>query len=201
MTFISVSLHIYDYVNDTQLSVTRTLPVLICNKGILSSAYRGQHYDVLETVEQSDILLLCHPFKQCNVWPHFSTQKCSEWRNRYVPKRPGQVEIRADLIRYTYGQLHMHTEGSAVRTRTPIHWNLTGHSMTVPPLVLSPSSILPQLVSLCFHSSKEIFGALLKNVKISFFKPFKIAYFWKCVTWYYLSWGVSVYRIYRETWM
>jgi hypothetical protein len=69
----------------------------------------------------------------------------------------------------------MHTEGSAFEIRTPIHWNLTGHSMTVPQLVLSPSSILPPLFSLCFHSSKEKFGALLKSVMISFFKLFKIA--------------------------
>jgi hypothetical protein len=36
--YLSSSTYIYDYANETQLSVTRTMPVLLCIKGILSSA-------------------------------------------------------------------------------------------------------------------------------------------------------------------
>ena len=90
------------------------------------------------------------------------------------------VQSKSNFAQVGYGILmvnYTRTEGSAVETRTPAHWNLTGHSTTAPPLVLSPSNILPStLLSLCFQSSKEKFGALLKSVIISFFKPFKIAY-------------------------
>jgi len=47
--------HICDYAKETQLSDTRTLPVLLRNKGFLSSVYRRQHYDVFETEEQANI--------------------------------------------------------------------------------------------------------------------------------------------------
>jgi hypothetical protein len=46
--------------------------------------------------------------------------------------------------------------------------NLIGHSMTVPPPVLSPATF----VSLRFHSLKEKFGSHLKNVIVSIFHPF-----------------------------
>ena len=54
----------------------------------------------------------------------------------------------------------MYIQGSPVGIQTPSHWNLIGRSMTAPPPVLSPSSILlPPFVSLCSHSRNKKFGA------------------------------------------
>jgi hypothetical protein len=41
------------------------------------------------------------------------------------------------------GQIYMYTKGSLVETPAPTNWNLIDRSMTAPPPVLSPSSILP----------------------------------------------------------
>jgi len=44
---------------------------------------------------------------------------------------------------YIYMQTHthtiIHTQGGPVEIQTPTHWNLTGHSMAVPPPVVSPT--------------------------------------------------------------
>jgi hypothetical protein len=52
----------------------------------------------------------------------------------------------------------MYLHASPVGIQTPTRWNLIGHGMTVPPLVLSPSSILPVPSFLCafIHARKEI---------------------------------------------
>jgi hypothetical protein len=41
-----------------------------------------------------------------------------------------------------HDEMCMYTQGSPVAIQIPTHWNQTGHSTTVPPPVLSPSSIL-----------------------------------------------------------
>jgi len=51
--------------------------------------------------------------------------------------------------------LCVYVEGNPVEIRTTRRWNLTGHSMTTPPSVLSPSSILPGPSSLCASFSQE----------------------------------------------
>ena len=53
--------------------------------------------------------------------------------------------------------------------RTPTPWNLIGLTMTAPPPVLSPSSILPSPSSHnVFHSHNEKFGASLKILLFHF---------------------------------
>jgi len=51
--YLFIPRHIYNYANETQLAVTRRLPVLLRNKGTLSSAYRGQHYDVCYVLDRA----------------------------------------------------------------------------------------------------------------------------------------------------
>ena len=45
------------------------------------------------------------------------------------------------------GQLYVYTQGSPADIQTPAHWNLIGRSMNAPPPVLSPTSILPPVLS------------------------------------------------------
>jgi hypothetical protein len=49
-------------------------------------------------------------------------------------------------IEYAYSQIHMYTQGSPAEIQTSAH-NLIGHSMTTPPPVFLPSSILPVALS------------------------------------------------------
>ena len=68
----------------------------------------------------------------------------------------------------------------ATNVKTPTHWKLVGRSMTVPPPVLSPSSILRSLSSHCtFIPIGEKFGARLKLL-LHFVKVFEIAYLKLC---------------------
>jgi hypothetical protein len=85
----------------------------------------------------------------------------------HVQHRSNFAQVR---IEYTYGQLYMYIQKIPVYIQTLTHWNLIGHSMTAPPLVLSPSSILPPLsrhyVSI---AAEEKFGACLKKSLFLFF--------------------------------
>jgi hypothetical protein len=58
-----------------------------------------------------------------------------------------KVRIKSNVaqvgIEYAHGLLYMYVQGSPVEIQTPAHWNLIGRSMTAPPPVLSPNSILP----------------------------------------------------------
>jgi hypothetical protein len=64
----------------------------------------------------------------------------------------------------------MYTHEKQVEIQTPKHRDKISRSITLPPSVLSPSSILI-FISLCFHSRKEKFGASLKIVVTSIFPP------------------------------
>jgi hypothetical protein len=85
-------------------------------------------------------------------------------RGRYVPEIPEQVEsvqlcmyvhrvapqkcihfllFILDVRVYTYFWATLSVQRSAVDVRTPTYWNQTTRNMTAPPLVLSPSSVLP----------------------------------------------------------
>jgi hypothetical protein len=62
----------------------------------------------------------------------------------------------------------MYMHGRPEEIQTPKRWNLIDLSMTAPPPVLSPSSILPPpFVSLRFHSREEKFSKGFKNIIIS----------------------------------
>jgi hypothetical protein len=56
----------------------------------------------------------------------------------------------------------MYTQRSPAGIQIPTHWNLIGRSMTAPPPVLTPNSILPPLSSHCAHFKNIIF--YFKNV-------------------------------------
>jgi hypothetical protein len=58
----------------------------------------------------------------------------------------------------------MYIQGSPAEIQTPAHWNLIGHSMTAPPPVLSPSSIL-RLIVLSIPQGK--IGAVFITVTLS----------------------------------
>jgi hypothetical protein len=66
----------------------------------------------------------------------------------------------------TFGQLHVYTQVSPGEIQTVGRWNLIGHSMTTPPFVLSPNSILPPTLS---HHREENFGTSSKNVAFFLF--------------------------------
>jgi len=63
--------------------------------------------------------------------------------NSHVLEGPALVEFCAKLERIMY------TQGHPTEIKTPAYWKLTGRSMTALPPVLSPSSILPPLLSRC----------------------------------------------------
>jgi hypothetical protein len=56
---------------------------------------------------------------------------------------------------------------SPVEIKTPTHWNLIGSSMTAPPPVLSPNSILPPPSSHCAFSLAKKISVLFKK-KLAF---------------------------------
>jgi hypothetical protein len=88
------------------------------------------------------------------------------WPSNYVAEGPAPVIG----IVYTYDQICEETEMSPVEIRIPTHWTLIACSMTVPPLMLSPSTILPSSSSHCaFIPTGKKIGERLKNV-ISVFR-------------------------------
>jgi hypothetical protein len=60
--------------------------------------------------------------------------------NSNVPESPPQ-----NGTEYTYGQLLMYTNGSAVKIQTPTHWNLIASNMTAPPPVHRPAVFFSHL--------------------------------------------------------
>jgi hypothetical protein len=60
---------------------------------------------------------------------------------------------------YIYGQMHMYIHVSPAENQTPTHWSLTYHSITAPPSMLLPSSILLPTLSYCaFIPTREKSG-------------------------------------------
>jgi len=59
-----------------------------------------------------------------------------------VQGKSNSAQIRTQ---YTYGQLCVYMQESPAEVQPPMHWNLTGRSVTAPPPILSPRSILPLL--------------------------------------------------------
>ena len=98
--------------------------------------------------------------------------------NSYVPESPPQ-----DGTEYTYGQLFVCTNGSAVKIQTPTQWNPLGRNMTAQRPVASPSSILLPPSSYCaFIAARENLARISKYVTIYiFFNFLKIAGVWNCV--------------------
>jgi hypothetical protein len=80
-------------------------------------------------------------------------------------KRPGASPIlcKSALRAQTYDQLYMHFKGNTVPIQTPKHGNLRGRSIYTPPSVLSPNSIRPSHLSLCFHSRKRKIRRVFEN--------------------------------------
>jgi hypothetical protein len=89
------------------------------------------------------------------VSPFSSIQTLNDWSSSYVPEGPQRKsEWRIHIINCA----PMYVQGSSIAIQTPAQWNLIGRSMTAPPPVLSPSSILPPLiVSLrsCYRKKKH----------------------------------------------
>jgi hypothetical protein len=63
---------------------------------------------------------------------------------QYFPEDSAQIGFE-----YTLGQIDVFIDSGPDEIQTPTHWNPIGHSMTAPPPVLSPSSILTLPWSLC----------------------------------------------------
>jgi len=77
------------------------------------------------------------------VSPFSSIETLNDWSSSHVPEGP---QRNSEWRVYMISCAPMCIQGSPVATQTPAHWNLIGRSMTAPPSVLSPSSILPPLV-------------------------------------------------------
>ena len=57
--------------------------------------------------------------------------------------------MRARARTHTHTHTHTQTQERPFEIQTRTYWNLTGSNMTFPAPVLSPSSILPPLLSHC----------------------------------------------------
>ena len=77
---------------------------------------------------------------------------------------------------YVINYAPVYIQGNSIGIQTPAHSNLIGRSMTAPPPVLSPSSILPPLVvslSSCYRKKNQ--PAFKKMLLFQFLKLFFIA--------------------------
>jgi len=80
--------------------------------------------------------------------------------------------------------LYMYIQAGPDQIQTPAHWNLTGRSMTAPPPVLSPSSILPPPWSRCalIAARKKLEAPFKKCYYFNCFYFSKTAYIRNCVS-------------------
>jgi len=138
---------------------------------------------------------------------HLSSATCEHiLRHRNAPteakvrsetSRESRISRRLDTV-YLWSTIHAH------RRKCCWNWNSNTLKPDRPQHDRPAAGVIVQQHSaaatslIMFHSNMGKFGALLKSVIISFFKPFKIAYVWNWVTWYCVSWGASVYHIYRD---
>ena len=87
-------------------------------------------------------------------------------RNIYISGRTAQVECCAiynwpDI--WSTNAYFTYTQGTLTEIQTPAHGNLIDHSVTAPPPVLSPSSILPPTSSRCdFIPGRKNFASVSK---------------------------------------
>ena len=97
---------------------------------------------------------------------------------------------RKSRLECTCGQLYMCVPGSPVVIQTLTHWNPNGCSMTVPPPVLSPSSILPPPSSHCaFTPTRYNSERILKKAAISFLFCLFNTVFLKSESWNFVRRG------------
>lgn len=96
------------------------------------------------------------------------------WCTRQLPtSRSGAswIECTVHMVNYIHGSL--------VEIQTPTYWNPIDHSMTDPPPMLSPSSILPQSSHWVFVPARKTATRVYKKVtSLLFF----IAQLWNLVT-------------------
>ena len=77
------------------------------------------------------------------VSPFSSIETLNDCSSSHVPKSP---QRNSEWRIYITNCAPMCIQSSSVANHTPGHWNLIARSMTAPPPVLSPSSILPPLI-------------------------------------------------------
>lgn len=86
-------------------------------------------------------------------------QTLFDLRSGYVPEAQAQVEFCASwnsLDIWSAVWVYVYIEGSPLKTERRTYWNLIGRSLTVPPPLLSPSSILPPSACIyAFHFRQE----------------------------------------------
>jgi len=75
-------------------------------------------------------------------------------RSSYVAEGPAPV----NGIVYRYDIVYEEMEMSPVEIRIPAHWTLIACSQTAPPLVLSPSTILPSSSHCAFVPTRKNVG-------------------------------------------
>ena len=152
----------------------------------LSNLYRANLLAVNQTINfhTASSVWMSGVFLRCTLYTHSGktdlhlfTHKLQTFHalcNTYVPRRPAQVGNER-----TYGQLYV-CVCVCVRARAcmyvcvcrswnpiPTHRNLIGNTMTTPPPVLSPSSVLPvPSPSSHFHSRMDKFDERFKRVII-----------------------------------
>jgi len=81
--------------------------------------------------------------KGCQI-SQFSGCRHSSTYVSYILEGPEQVRTE-----YIYGQMRKYIRVSPAENQTPTHWSLTHHSITAPPPMLLPSSILLPPLSYC----------------------------------------------------
>ena len=103
---------------------------------------------------------------------YFFIQTLPDLRNCYVPENPAQIEFCASrywIHLWSTEYICTYAQVSPVEIQTTAHWNLIGHSITAPSLVLSPSSILPPPSSRCaFITARKNLLRASKKIMILF---------------------------------
>jgi hypothetical protein len=78
-----------------------------------------------------------------SVYTHVKGQRKDYGHSQpYAPVNVPEIPAEFQTV-YRHGQAYMYIQASPVEIKTPTHCNLIGRSMSAPPSVSSPSSILP----------------------------------------------------------
>jgi hypothetical protein len=86
------------------------------------------------------------------------TQALPTLHSSYVPEGLAQVVFWASrnwVVLHVRSAVYVYVLRSPVEIQSPARWNMIGRSMTVSPLVLSPSSILPSPSSHIYVVARE----------------------------------------------